>query len=262
MENKIIKCSSCGHEIASNAKVCPQCGGKNKKPLYKNWWFWVIIVIVVGSIGSATNNNVRKETPSAYAQSNTTEAIVTTSASIPQNITEAAATTHANTTEVIVTTPASIPQNIIESSTTTRTNVQASKSQETFSINETAVFKDIKVTATEIKISKGESFFTPNSGNVFIGINFTIENTSNSDKTISSIMLFDAYADEIKLSYSMNAAMAFSDGTLDGSLSPGRKMVGWYAVEVPNETKVLELEVVSSWLSSQKAVFVFDVSDK
>ena len=136
-----------------------------------------------------------------------------------------------------------------------------SNSQDTFSLNETAVFKDIKVTATEIKKSDGESFFSPDDGNVFIGVNFTIENTSDKDQALSSLLLFDAYADEIKLSWSLSAQAAFSDGTLDGSLSPGRKMVGWYAVEVPKDTKTVELEVKSSWLSSKKAVFEFDVSD-
>jgi len=43
---KIIKCKTCSEEIAASAKVCPKCGAKNKKPIYKKWWFWVIIVII------------------------------------------------------------------------------------------------------------------------------------------------------------------------------------------------------------------------
>ena len=142
-------------------------------------------------------------------------------------------------------------------------NPSADGSNDTFSLRETAVFSDIKVTATEIKKSEGESFFSADRGNVFVGVNFTMENTSDKDQALSSLLLFDAYADEIKLSFSMNAsmAMAFSDGTLDGSLPFGRKMVGWYAVEVPKNTKILKLEVKSSWLSSRKAVFMLEISD-
>ena len=59
MSAKFIKCKTCGAEIASKAKSCPQCGAKNKKPFYKKWWFWIILVFVfVGSagIGSGDTN--------------------------------------------------------------------------------------------------------------------------------------------------------------------------------------------------------------
>lgn len=45
--SKLIKCKSCGAEIAKSAKACPQCGAKNKKPIFKRWWFWAIIVAVL-----------------------------------------------------------------------------------------------------------------------------------------------------------------------------------------------------------------------
>ena len=30
--SKMIKCKTCGADIASSAKSCPGCGAKNKKP--------------------------------------------------------------------------------------------------------------------------------------------------------------------------------------------------------------------------------------
>ena len=50
MSSKMINCKTCGEEIASSAKVCPNCGGKVKKPIYKKWWFWAIIVILIFSV--------------------------------------------------------------------------------------------------------------------------------------------------------------------------------------------------------------------
>jgi len=44
--SKLIKCKTCGAEIAKSARNCPGCGAKNKKPIYKKWWFWLIIVII------------------------------------------------------------------------------------------------------------------------------------------------------------------------------------------------------------------------
>ena len=53
MAEKLIKCPVCGAEMASKAKSCPSCGAKNKKPVYKRWWFWVIAVfLMIGIIGS------------------------------------------------------------------------------------------------------------------------------------------------------------------------------------------------------------------
>lgn len=62
MNTKMIKCKTCDQEIASNAKACPKCGAKNKKPIYKKWWFWafiavVILIVAVSSGGNDTSGN-------------------------------------------------------------------------------------------------------------------------------------------------------------------------------------------------------------
>ena len=61
MANKLISCKSCGAQIAANAKTCPQCGAKNKKPIYKQWWLYVLAVVilfaVIGGSGSAGSNS-------------------------------------------------------------------------------------------------------------------------------------------------------------------------------------------------------------
>lgn len=57
MSTKMTKCKSCNSDIATNAKTCPTCGAKIKKPIYKKWWFWLLIVIVVVAIGSASGSD-------------------------------------------------------------------------------------------------------------------------------------------------------------------------------------------------------------
>ena len=129
--------------------------------------------------------------------------------------------------------------------------------EENFGLNETAVFKDLKFTATEIKETNGTDFFVPETGNVFVGIKFTVENISNEEQSVSTLLLFEGYADDIKCEYSFSAACAFDEGTLDGSVAPGKKLVGWYALEVPKDWTSIELQVQSTWLSNNPANFVF-----
>lgn len=48
--SKMINCAQCSEEISAQAKTCPKCGAKVKKPFYKKWWVWLLAVIVIGSI--------------------------------------------------------------------------------------------------------------------------------------------------------------------------------------------------------------------
>ena len=132
------------------------------------------------------------------------------------------------------------------------------KGEEVFGLNEAAVFEDLKFSALEIKESQGSEFFAPESGNVFVGIKFEIENVSDEIQTVSSLLLFEGYVDDVKCDYSFSAACEFSDGSLDGDLAPGKKMVGWYALEVPADWATIELDVQSDWLSNSTAKFVFE----
>lgn len=130
--------------------------------------------------------------------------------------------------------------------------------EQVFGLNETAVFKTLKFTATEIKESKGEDYFKPEAGKVFVGVNFTIENVSDEEQAVSTLLLFEGYADDVKCDYSLSAACVFDEGTLDGELAPGKKLVGWYALEVPENWNTIELNVQSDWLSDSSAKFVFN----
>lgn len=53
MAGNMTICKACGAEIAKSAKTCPNCGAKNKKPIYKRPWFIVLAIIVILGIGGA-----------------------------------------------------------------------------------------------------------------------------------------------------------------------------------------------------------------
>lgn len=69
-KNKMTKCKVCGAEIAKSAKVCPNCGAKNKKPIYKRVWFWLLIVLVIIIIAVAAGSG---DEPKKVDNSNTTK---------------------------------------------------------------------------------------------------------------------------------------------------------------------------------------------
>lgn len=70
-KDKMTTCKHCGQEIAASAKVCPHCGGKNKPPIYKRWWFIAIIVIIVLAAIGASGSSDSSGSTSSTATSKT-----------------------------------------------------------------------------------------------------------------------------------------------------------------------------------------------
>ena len=82
---KMTTCKSCGAQIAKNAKACPSCGAKNKKPIYKRWYFYaliVIILIIVFASGSGKDGNQTAATTASKESADATTAATTTAAQI------------------------------------------------------------------------------------------------------------------------------------------------------------------------------------
>ena len=70
------KCKTCGKDMAKNAKHCPNCGAKNKKPVYKRFWVWLIaIIMIIALFGNDSNevNNAVITTANESGESVTTE---------------------------------------------------------------------------------------------------------------------------------------------------------------------------------------------
>lgn len=60
MSKKLISCKACGSQIAKSAKTCPHCGRRNKKSIFKRWWFWAIIIAVVLLVAAPSENTEDK----------------------------------------------------------------------------------------------------------------------------------------------------------------------------------------------------------
>lgn len=87
-KNKMTTCKHCGAEIAASAKVCPQCGGKNKPPIYKRWWFIAIIVLIVLSAIGGSGSGSDSSASSSKATSKASESTASSVASVVPEISE------------------------------------------------------------------------------------------------------------------------------------------------------------------------------
>lgn len=87
-KSKMTTCKHCGAEIAASAKVCPQCGGKNKPPIYKRWWFIAIIVLIVLSAIGGSGSSSDSSASSSKATPKASESTASSVASVVPEISE------------------------------------------------------------------------------------------------------------------------------------------------------------------------------
>lgn len=92
-------------------------------------------------------------------------------------------------------------------------------------------------------------FVVPTEGYRFITCEFEFENVGSSDEYISSYN-FDCYADGINCK-----GVYYRDDALSATLSAGRKTRGTVTFEVPIDAKVIEVEYLSNYWTSNRVVF-------
>ncbi|MCL2526018.1 MAG: DUF4352 domain-containing protein [Coriobacteriia bacterium] len=118
---------------------------------------------------------------------------------------------------------------------------------QTFQIGDTVELKDFRVTVNSVRTDMGSDMMEPDAGNEYFYVDVTIENISDSEQTVSSVMMFSVRDQQ---GVTMDQAIfADTKGSLDGTVLPGKMMTGEYAVEVPEGTTGLELQFDGAFLS-------------
>lgn len=125
-----------------------------------------------------------------------------------------------------------------------------------FTIGDTARMNNVYVTLEDATESRGSDFFTPESGNVFVLCEFTIENHTSEDLNISSLICFNAYVDDFTTNLSISAESSSSKSPLDGTIAPGKKMNGIIGYEVDKDWQLFEIHFTPDFWSADEA-FVF-----
>ena len=225
MTPKLTNCAACNAEIASTAKVCPQCGAKvetAKKPIFKKWWFWAIIVVILivsvsGNGEDASSNEPTKIGTVGQLNSTTT----------PKPNTD---------------TP--IPTKPIETTAPIKT---------VYNVGDILMDGKMKI----VFVSSGEhieenQYNQPDEGYMYIFLKFAFENTSDkSDDTISAFS-FKCYAD----GYAMDAY--YGDEMLSATLSAGRATTGYVYFTVPVNAQEIEVEYTTNYFTSDKITFMYE----
>jgi len=121
-----------------------------------------------------------------------------------------------------------------------------------FKIGDTVKLSDYKVKINKASVIKsGNEFQKPTDGKEYFAVDCTIENTSSTEQTISSIMMFKVVDKDGR---ACDMAIVTGKGQLDGTIGVGRKMTGQYTVEAPKGATGLELEFDGSLFSSGQIV--------
>jgi len=113
---------------------------------------------------------------------------------------------------------------------------------EFFKVGDSVETKAIRAIVTDIEKPLGDQFNTPTEGNEFVLINLILENIFNADISISSMLSFNAYVDDIALNQSFLAQISKEGtNTVDGTIAPGKKIIGTLSYEVPKNWKHIEI---------------------
>ena len=209
MNKKMTTCKACGKEIAKSAKSCPACGAKNKKPVFKKWWFWLIVVFLLIGLTSGDGE-------------------------------EAAA-------------PSTDTSNPAQSNSQVQTDA-AQIQQTRYHVGDMLMDGKTKI----VYMASGEyveenEFSQPQAGNKYIYLQFSFENTSDSDDVSISFYSFEGYAD----GYAVNMYYG-GEEDLSATLSAGRNTTGYIYFEVPIDATDIEIEYTANLFTEEKATFVYE----
>lgn len=223
-ETKEMKlCKYCQTEIPKKAKICPNCKKKQSGKLK-----WIVIAVIVVILIAAIAGGGGDTTPQRVDNTN-----------LPSESNEKQQGTSKT-----------------EDKQEETTKTEEKQEEIIFGVGETAELNGVRVTMTDYSESNGSEYNKPSDGNVFLLVDFLIENNTDSELSVSSLVSFEAYADDYALNYSLAAILEKeTSNQLDGQIAAGKKMKGTIGYEVPADWKEVEIHYTDNVWSSSKFKF-------
>lgn len=210
------KCKYCQSDIPVNAKICPNCRKKQKKPM--GCLIAIIAVVIIGVAGAAAGSGGSKDESSSEGNVK-----ISKNASAAENTSSD------------------------ESSGDTKSGVvELGDSFETggLKIDFTKCELDFKVSDDKYELYK------PAEGKKYISVSFKFENTGDDDKYVS-VSDFDCYADNETCEQKIISKVS---DFINTNLSKGRTVSFDVIYEVPKDAKEIELEYEADFWTDEKVI--------
>lgn len=152
------------------------------------------------------------------------------------------------------------PQKVGEVDTNSPAPVETKDTAEEsiFGVGDVVALNGVNVTLLGVTENSGANYFYPADGNVFVLFEFDIDNQSESEIAVSSLLSFTAYFDDYSQNISINALATSGKSQLDGSVDSGRKMTGIVAYEVPEDWQVAEIRFTPDFWDGQEVIFEYE----
>ncbi|MFQ6880551.1 MAG: DUF4352 domain-containing protein [Oscillospiraceae bacterium] len=157
---------------------------------------------------------------------------------------------------VLIIVASAIGGGVDDSSQTEGGQAQQEENQRPYSVGQTAVADGISITLLSATEMNDMEYFVPAEGNVFLVLEFELENNSGEDYAISSLLSFEAYCDD----YSVDQQIVTPEGktTLDGDIADGKRMNGVIVYEVPSTYSNFEIKFTPGVIENESAEFVIN----
>lgn len=177
------------------------------KNVIKKWWFWLIVVIVIGGIGGAIGG--ASGTMNISGDDNTKS-----------------------------------ESSSLGDSSAVSSWVEESEEKKMYGLGETAVAKSYKLTINAINtVESDNQFAQPEDGKEYVEVELLLENTSDSELAISSVLNCNAYEDGFAISENLSAGVVAGTDSFNGTVASGKKLKGSLYYELNEGWKELEIDV-------------------
>lgn len=187
----------------------------------KKWWFWVIVVVVIGGIGSAVAGT-KNSSNSPNSDNSVNSSSIVSDFSVVDS-------TKSDTEQATI-----------------------------YGLGETAKAKSFSLTANSVNVVKSDNqFVQPDEGNEYVEVEFVLENTSDSDIVVSSVLNCNAYVDGFAVSEDLSAGVAACSDSFNGTVASGKKLKGCLFYELSNDWNELEIDISIGLSKEDEVKFVF-----
>jgi hypothetical protein len=137
----------------------------------------------------------------------------------------------------------------VGSAGSTATGTPAAITQSTtFKVGDQIKIGDSYITVNKVDVTHGGEFSQPSSGNEFVSLNITIQNTSNTSQyvtTLGQMFVKDAGGNSYQVT-STDVTMQNISEDLDGTVIANSKRTGWVGFEVPAKDTGLQFQYLAS----------------